>query len=118
MFQRDTLYLLVNSIAPVLAIAAIFGFIAGNFVLAWACAFCVVLCMESRAQLGQRVPHTTVFLVHLLSAIPFFLALTAITFLIRSVPLTVLTGVLGLIALCTGAILWYRGMEARMLHLA
>jgi hypothetical protein len=117
MFQRNSLYLLVNSIAPVLAIVVVFEFMAGNFPLAWACALGIVLCMESRVQLGGRVPHTTIFWMHLVAAVPFFLALTALAFLERTIWLEIIAILFGIAALCTGAILWYRGVERRVLHL-
>src|ERR1700684_3474848 len=111
MHWRDTTYLFANSIAPVLAIAGIFSFIVGSFNIAWVCALGIILCMETRVQAGERLEHTTIFWVHLLSAIPFFLLLTTLAFFAGGTWLESVTVLFALIALSTGAVLWYRGMQ-------
>jgi hypothetical protein len=117
MGQRDLIYLLANSIAPVLAIAGIFSFVVGSFNVAWVCVLGIVLCMETRVQAGERLPRTTLFRVHLLSSVPLFILLTILAFFAGGTLLELLTILFGLTAFYTGAILWYRGMQARMLHL-
>lgn len=114
---HDTVYLLASSVAPVLAIACVFYFAAAQYEAVWACAFFVVLCMETRVQAGGRLPRTAILWIHLASAVPFFLALSALAFFARFEWLEIAAALLGLAALCTGAVLWYRGLEARMLHL-
>jgi len=117
MIKRETLYLLACSAAPVLAVAGLFGFAASNFVLSWQCALGVVLCMELRAQVGQRIPHTSTFWLHIFAALSFFLALTALAFFAPYGWLVLLTAITGAVALYTGAILWHEGLKVQMLHL-
>lgn len=94
-----------------------FAFAFAEFRLAWACALVIILAAETRAQTGERVERTILFWIHLCSAVPFFLALSALAFFVQPLWLVLLTAALGLVAFYTGGILWYRGLQARMLHL-
>jgi hypothetical protein len=118
MSWRSRSYLLANAAAPVCAVGGVFTFAAGYFFFAWLCAFAVVVCMETRVHMGQRMRHTTLFWVHLLSAIPFFSLLSILAFVQGGLWLVAITALFGLVALGSGSVLWYRGLEARMLHLA
>lgn len=115
--MRNVMYDLANAVAPVLAVVALLSFVAGSFALSWVCALGIVVCMEARVQAGRRLPRTTLFWIHLLASLPFVACMTILAFWVSSAALTVVTGLLGLIALCSGAILWYRGLERQMLHL-
>ena len=117
MFQRNNLYLLASSVPPVASVGLFFLLIAGEFRLAWICALIIILCAEARVQVGERLPHTALFWIHLLSAVPFFLLLTALAFFAQYEWLEIAVGVFGIVAFCTGAILWSRGVQARVLHL-
>ncbi len=114
---RDTLYLLASAVPPVVACVFVFAFAFAQFQLAWACAFVSILAAETRAQMGPRVQRTTLFWMHLCSAIPFFLALTVVAFVTHSLWLVILTAIIAVIAFYTGSILWHRGLKQRMLHL-
>lgn len=115
--RRDSIYLLMCATAPVLAVSCACLFAAGAFEEAWLCGFGTVLTMEARVQAGERLPHTAVFWTHLVAAVPFFLCMTALAFFARGPALETLAALLGLAVFCSGAILWYRGLEARVLHL-
>lgn len=108
---------LANATTPVLSVVLFFSFVVAEFQLAWFCALVMIVCAEARVQVGERLTRTTLFWTHLLSAIPFFLGLTTLAFWAHPLWLEAATGTVGLIAFGTGAVLWYRGLEARMLHL-
>ncbi|MDR3571005.1 MAG: hypothetical protein P4L81_02295 [Candidatus Pacebacteria bacterium] len=115
MHWRNT-YLLASAIPPVLLCPLLFAFVFQQFPLAWTYAFIIVLAMETRAQTGDRVDRTTIFWTHLSAAIPFFVALSVLAFVTHPQWLMLLTAAAGIAAFYTGGILWYRGLQARMLH--
>jgi hypothetical protein len=77
--------------------------------------FCIIaLCIETRVRMGYRLPRGPLFWVHLPCAVVFFVFLGALAFI--QLPRIVGFFELGLflIVLGTGAVLFYRGLNATL----
>ena len=113
---RRSSYFFLSAVPPVAAIALAFFFASHEFLLAWLSGLLIVICAEGRVQVGERLSRSRTLWVHLSFAVPFFALLSILAFWASTLPIEIATAFLGVGAFVTGAMLWHRGLSARMIH--
>ncbi len=107
-------YIALSVLAILLVTFLVYEFMMGHFRLAWASAILVALCVEMRVQIGGRLPRTTLFWIHIGTAIPFITTLTILAFYVQPLWLQYVTAILFLAMFNAGARLWYYGLQAHV----
>jgi hypothetical protein len=109
---KTKIYFVLSAIAPPGVFFILYGLATSQLLLAWIATIIVILCMRGRVQFGDRVPHQTLFWIHLSSSIIFLAWISYLTFISRSVQADLAALAFFAIPLSTGAILWWRGVRA------
>jgi hypothetical protein len=74
----------------------------------------VALCIELRVRMGYRLQRTSLFRLHLSCAVPLFILLAVLAYVLLPAWISLLEGFLFAIVLCTGVILYTRGLRKEL----
>jgi hypothetical protein len=74
----------------------------------------VAVCIELRVRMGYRLQRTALFWLHLSCAIPLFVLLAVLAFVLLPAWVSISEGILFAIVLCTGVVLYTRGLRKEL----